>query len=467
MARVFKATYSKLKTVKDAKGKTVYDVKNGKKVARREPVLGNDGKPLQGTSRKWYVEYRDADDIVRRVAGHTDRKATDQLASQLEREAAQRRTGLIDRHAEHRKRLLAEHLAEWHQALLAKGRTEHHAETQKTRVTELLNGCGFRHWADLSASAIQRHVASLREDKPRRRGISARTANGYVQAIKQFCTWMVQDNRAAESPLSGLSRYNEQADRRRVRRALTEEECRKLLTATEGEPERFGMTGRDRALLYRVALGTGLRANEIRSLTTNDFRLEGKTPTVTVRAAYSKHRREDTQPITSDLASELRAILEGRSEQTSLLSLPDKCNIARMLRADLKAAEIGSEDASGHRVDFHALRHTYISLMARAGVAPKVLMDLARHSDINLTMGYYSHTLVSDRAQALDALPDFNATPQGPERLAKTGTCDEVDWPTNEWESDKQDDKRDCDDAQPIGPCWIRTSDQWIMSPLL
>ena len=43
---------------------------------------------------------------------------------------------------------------------------------------------------------------------------------------------------------------------------------------------------------------------------------------------------------------------------------------------------------------------------AQAGIAPKVLMDLARHSDINLTMAVYSHTLVQDRAKALESIPD-------------------------------------------------------------
>ena len=85
MARVFKATYTKMRTVKDRKGKVVYDLKNGRKVARRVPVLGKDGKPVLAESRKWYVEHRDADGIVRRVPGFTDKKATEQLAARLER----------------------------------------------------------------------------------------------------------------------------------------------------------------------------------------------------------------------------------------------------------------------------------------------------------------------------------------------------------------------------------------------
>ena len=44
-------------------------------------------------------------------------------------------------------------------------------------------------------------------------------------------------------------------------------------------------------------------------------------------------------------------------------------------------------------------------MLAKAGVAPKVAMDLMRHSNANLTMGLYSHTVLQDRADALEKLP--------------------------------------------------------------
>src|SRR5205823_3523733 len=58
--------------------------------------------------RRWYVKYRDADGIVRRVAGYADREATKQLAARLEREAARRQEGMIDPCAEHHRKPLAE-----------------------------------------------------------------------------------------------------------------------------------------------------------------------------------------------------------------------------------------------------------------------------------------------------------------------------------------------------------------------
>ena len=58
------------------------------------------------------------------------------------------------------------------------------------------------------------------------------------------------------------------------------------------------LTGHKRAMYYRIAIGTGFRAAEINSLTPLRFDLtDFDNATVTVTAAYSKHKREDVLPI--------------------------------------------------------------------------------------------------------------------------------------------------------------------------
>ena len=67
MARVFKPTYPKMRTVKGPDGQAVMVERvatkgkhKGQRIMapRREPVVGLDGKPVLVASRKWYVEYR-------------------------------------------------------------------------------------------------------------------------------------------------------------------------------------------------------------------------------------------------------------------------------------------------------------------------------------------------------------------------------------------------------------------------
>jgi len=77
--------------------------------------------------------------------------------------------------------------------------------------------------------------------------------------------------------------------------------------------------------------------------------------------------------------------------------------------------------------DFHALRHAFITNLARAGVHPKIAQDLARHSDINLTMSRYSHTVLAEQAEALAALPDLRGQTQSDsETAAQSATADSV-----------------------------------------
>ena len=76
-----------------------------------------------------------------------------------------------------------------------------------------------------------------------------------------------------------------------------------------------------------------------------------------------------------------------------------------MLKQDLKTAGIPYVDENGLYADFHALRHTFITNMVKAGVNPKTAQSLARHSTIDLTMNVYTYLTVSDQASALESLP--------------------------------------------------------------
>jgi hypothetical protein len=55
--------------------------------------------------------------------------------------------------------------------------------------------------------------------------------------------------------------------------------------------------------------------------------------------------------------------------------------------------------------DFHSMRHLFITSLERAGIRPKMAQILARHSDIRLTMGVYTHVELHDRTMAIEALP--------------------------------------------------------------
>jgi integrase len=103
-------------------------------------------------------------------------------------------------------------------------------------------------------------------------------------------------------------------------------------------------------MLYRLAVETGLRAKELQSLTVSSFDFENCT--VTIEAAYSKHRRQDVLPLRPDTADVIRAFTSGKLPIASVFDMPKRWLVVKMLRADLEAADIPYVDESGRYADF-------------------------------------------------------------------------------------------------------------------
>ncbi len=99
---------------------------------------------------------------------------------------------------------------------------------------------------------------------------------------------------------------------------------------------------------------------------------------------------------------------------------------AKMMRKDLEAARkkwieeaktpkekaerersdfLRYQDSAGKFADFHSNRHTFITNLERAGVSPRTAQTLARHCDIRLTMGVYTHIGLHDQSSAIELLP--------------------------------------------------------------
>ncbi len=85
---------------------------------------------------------------------------------------------------------------------------------------------------------------------------------------------------------------------------------------------------------------------------------------------------------------------------------------------DLDAAGIPIETNEG-TIDFHGLRHTYCTRLARSGISPKEAQTLARHSSITLTMDRYAHLQRMDSKSAMYWLPNL---PESSPAHAATGT---------------------------------------------
>ena len=184
----------------------------------------------------------------------------------------------------------------------------------------------------------------------------------------------------------------------------------------ESSTRTFWYDGMQRAMLYRLAVETGLRASELRSLTVSSFDLNKCM--VTIEAAYSKHRRQDVLPLRPSTAAELRNFLAGKMPNIKMFNMPVKQ--AKMMRTDLAEANIPYVDDAGRYADFHSLRHTTGSWLAANNVHPKIAQSILRHSDINLTMSRYTHTLTGQESEAVSKLPDLSLSSS--QKQIATGT---------------------------------------------
>lgn len=341
-----------------------------------------------------------------RSSGTTDKRAAERLAAKLEADAMLRREGVVDPRADQfcvaaRKPLL-DHIEDFVRFIRNKGNTDKHADDRCAQLRRLVEAMRADRLADLTPGRVQGALAELRTSRP----LSLRTLNRYAVAMKSLTGWLVRERRLSSDPLVGMAGFNAETDRRHERRALTSDEIERLVVAAERGAVAFGLSGQDRAMLYRLAVGTGLRASELTSLTPGSFDLDAVPPTVTVAAGYSKHRREDVQPLRRDLAEVLRGWLASRPPGHHVFAVPrlaDKA--AKMIRRDLAAAEIEYEDDTGRVADFHALRHSFVTAVVRAGASIKEAQTLARHQDPQLTFKVYAHARLHELGRTLEAMP--------------------------------------------------------------
>ncbi len=378
----------------------------------------------------YYVSFYDANGRrVEKSSRTTDRRAAERLARELEHDALRAREGLIDPAAERlrdeSRRAVTEHVNAYRDAMVAAGSSGKHIDQTIKYINGIVASLNWTTAAEIRAEVVAHHLRTQQQALDR----SARWFNAQLIAIKGFTRWMFRHGRLATDPLATLSRVKETADRRRARRAISARESESLVSAAESAPtvqytrdgKKLEMSGDERAALYDLMLGTGLRQAEATSLTPSSFEFDCEGgPVVTVAAAYSKRRRDDVLPLPQHVARRLQRLLKKRDPAQLIWILPHK-PVDRMLRPDLARAGIEYEDAAGRRVDFHALRHTFVTRLQQSGVTLSVVKHLARHSSSStLTEEVYTHLGIADDRRALEQA--FGSTPDASEAQRATGT---------------------------------------------
>ena len=333
---------------KDRRGKT-----------RTAPLTtGTDGSDRLLIESPFFVaKYRDGAGNVQVVpTGCKDETAARQVLADLERKAELVRSNVITA-AEaaiggHQAAPLAEHFNAYLAYLEAKGACKEHRSERRRQLRRLAADCAFAALADLRREVLERWLNAQAQA-----GMGARTRNSYLCSALAFCNWCIETSRLTANPFDAVPKANEKADPRRLRRAMTEPELVGLLAVARERPlldaltvrkgsrkgERYAdvrpevrtrleRLGRERALIYKTLVLTGLRKGELASLAVMQLHLDGAVPFVALAAADEKNREGSDIPLRDDLAADLRDWLADKLRRLQEKALTSGAPIPARLR---------------------------------------------------------------------------------------------------------------------------------------
>ena len=163
-----------------------------------------------------------------------------------------------------------------------------HARNRKSHLNWWLQELRLTELGDLTGilPRVEKALHRLLKD-----GRTGKTVSNYAEALRACCLWCQERRYLSDDPLKGLATFD--TTPRSQRRAMTKEEVQKLLSSCAPH----------RRLLYEMAIYSGLRANELRSLTIDD--LDVGNSGVRLRAAWTKNRQDGFQPLPKSLVTRL------------------------------------------------------------------------------------------------------------------------------------------------------------------
>lgn len=273
--------------------------------------------------------------------------------------------------------------------------------------------------SDIKALQIQRYYNKLFEN-----GKSKNLINNINKLLKQFLNYAVDEGYLSKNPCLGKKIVipGEKKLKEEVQH-FTDDELKILISSLEGNVYKE---------LILIALGTGLRRGELLALTWNDVDL--KKYNIKVNKSLSK-----VYLIGADGSRERKQIIQIPKTKGSIrdVSFPDNLVLAfnnlklKQKRYKLKCGASYEESdyifttSSGSLIDvtnlshawenilkkanlphkkFHALRHTFATILFQNEVPLKTVSKLLGHSSIEMTGNIYTHVIPKEKSNAVEKL---------------------------------------------------------------
>ena len=213
---------------------------------------------LSGTNRvsvqsdTWTAQYTDETGQSRRVSTKTtNRSVAEKILAKYETEVDRIRTGVTTREeldkVPIKQTSLADLLEQFKTKMIAEGRTTAHIHTTIRQISALFHACDIDTAVKIRREAVERWIAHEAQHNTRAFG----TINAYIIAVKAFVQYLTDIGIFSSSPLKSIRPLNAELDRRKIRRAMTQEEIDRLLkvAATGISPVRCFISNRSTKIL--------------------------------------------------------------------------------------------------------------------------------------------------------------------------------------------------------------------------
>ena len=258
---------------------------------------------------------------------------------------------------------------------------------------------------DIRRSDIESCLSGLQQT-----GYAVSTLRSVRATISTVLESAVSDKYIADNPAHGI-RIRE-VDSKRELRYLRQSEVRRLLLKLE-DPCRT---------VVLVAVSTGLRIGEILALRWR--RIDLLQNTIEVAETYSSgefgppktRSSRRTIPISTSLAEVFKRLR------------PQNCEPERLVFATPKGTPLNPKNLYNRqlapacdaielpRVSWHSFRHTHATLLHDAGESLKTAQSLLGHSDLETTLGVYTHAIPDSQRRAVERVAGV-LDPIGPNSL--------------------------------------------------
>ena len=389
------------------------------------------GVKVRKKNGKWYVFIHWQGKRKARSIG-ASREAAERVRTELERRLA---LGIFRLDQENAVPTFSEYAESWMASHVRPNLKSSTAESYQGILDfYLVPDLGTTSLDALSRSRVKEFLAKL--STPDR--LARNTVRNVIATLRAVLSHAVEDGVIPVNPAVRFGRFNLSKGRGRRVDFLTREEADHFLEAArERRPRRY--------ILFLTALRAGLRLGELLALQWDDIQFgTGKTDKsrhilvrhniVRGQATSPKNRK----PRRVDLSRELRQGLLELRDQRIMEAIErgefDEERQPRVSKFVLPAPNGGSlhgstvyhrdflpclEAAGLRHVTFHALRHTFASLLIQSGASLAYVKEQMGHSSIQVTVDTYGHLIPGGNIKWIDRLdsktsPRQNATPAQP-----------------------------------------------------